>query len=77
MPPPQTPVFCPADPQTGELLINNHTDANVGTYTCEVQNAVGRAECKYALHAYNRKCSDGVYTPLFHLQAQIFVLSSQ
>lgn len=76
-PHPLTPVFCPADPQTGELLINNHTDANVGSYVCEAKNAVGQAECKYTLHAYNRKCGGSVYTPLFHLQAQIFVLSSQ
>lgn len=43
------------DPQRGELLIKNHSDSNVGNYVCEVKNAVGKAQCKYALHAYNRK----------------------
>lgn len=43
------------DSQSGELLIQNHTDSNVGTYMCEVTNAVGKAQCKYELHAYNRK----------------------
>lgn len=46
----------PADSETGELLIKNHTDANVGSYMCEAKNAVGRAECRYELHAYNREC---------------------
>ncbi|KAF3851013.1 hypothetical protein F7725_012785 [Dissostichus mawsoni] len=40
--------------ETGELLIKNHTDGNIGSYTCEVKNAVGKGQCKYALHAYNR-----------------------
>ncbi|XP_026177549.1 V-set and immunoglobulin domain-containing protein 8b [Mastacembelus armatus] len=39
--------------QTGELLIKNHTDSNVGRYVCEVKNAVGNAQCKYELNAYN------------------------
>ncbi|KAK1892760.1 Coxsackievirus and adenovirus receptor like [Dissostichus eleginoides] len=39
--------------ETGELLIKNHTDGNIGSYTCEVKNAVGKGQCKYALHAYN------------------------
>lgn len=43
------------DPETGELLIKNHTDSNTGTYVCEVKNAVGQAQCKYKLNAYNRK----------------------
>lgn len=48
------PLF-PADPQSGELLIKNHTDSNVGTYMCEVTNAVGKSQCQYQLNAYNRK----------------------
>ncbi|XP_033947629.1 V-set and immunoglobulin domain-containing protein 8b [Pseudochaenichthys georgianus] len=39
--------------ETGELLIKNHTDSNIGSYACEVKNAVGKGQCKYALHAYN------------------------
>lgn len=44
-----------SDQQSGELLISNHTDSNTGTYMCEAKNAVGSAQCKYELHAYNRK----------------------
>lgn len=47
--------FCPLDAESGELLIKNHTDANIGHYACEARNSVGSAQCKYALHAYNRK----------------------
>ncbi|KAK2902411.1 hypothetical protein Q8A73_012157 [Channa argus] len=39
--------------QSGELLIQNHTDSNVGSYMCKVKNDVGEAQCKYDLHAYN------------------------
>ncbi|XP_026198303.1 V-set and immunoglobulin domain-containing protein 8b [Anabas testudineus] len=46
--------------QSGELLIQNHTDSNVGTYMCEVTNAVGKAQCKYELHAYNPTNKVGV-----------------
>ncbi|XP_030272413.1 V-set and immunoglobulin domain-containing protein 8b [Sparus aurata] len=48
------------DPQTGELLIKNHTDSNVGSYVCEAKNAVGKAQCKYALRAYNPTNKAGV-----------------
>lgn len=48
-------VFCPSDTESGELRINNHTDANVGRYVCEARNSVGRAQCDYVLHAYDRK----------------------
>ncbi|XP_076587455.1 V-set and immunoglobulin domain-containing protein 8b isoform X1 [Chaetodon auriga] len=54
------PSTATQDPQTGELLIQNHTDSNVGSYMCEVQNAVGKARCKYALHAYNPTDKVGV-----------------
>ena len=50
-------VACHLDLVTGELLIKNHTDRNIGSYTCEVKNTVGKGQCKYALHAYNRKSS--------------------
>lgn len=44
-----------ADAESGELLISNHSDANVGSYACEARNSVGSARCTYALRAYNRK----------------------
>lgn len=53
-----------SDRETGELLINNHTDSNVGSYTCEVKNAVGRAQCRYALHAYERESDNGAAVKL-------------
>lgn len=58
-------AFFHSDSETGELLIRNHTDSNVGSYVCKVNNAVGRAQCKYALHAYNRKSviSSSNFTP--------------
>lgn len=40
--------------ESGELLINNHTDANVGSYACEARNSVGGASCRYALQAFTR-----------------------
>lgn len=43
------------DPQTGELLIRNHSDSYTGRYLCEVSNEVGTERCTYALQAYNRK----------------------
>lgn len=46
--------------ETGELLIKNHSEANVGSYMCEAKNAVGRADCKYQLHAYNPTDKVGV-----------------
>lgn len=48
------------NPETGELLIKNHSDANVGSYMCEAKNAVGRGECRYQLHAYNPTDKVGV-----------------
>ncbi|XP_068594643.1 V-set and immunoglobulin domain-containing protein 8b isoform X2 [Brachionichthys hirsutus] len=47
-------------PETGELLIQNHTDSNVGTYVCVAKNAVGEGQCKYSLHAYNPTNKAGV-----------------
>ncbi|XP_037632665.1 V-set and immunoglobulin domain-containing protein 8b [Sebastes umbrosus] len=46
--------------ETGELLIKNHTDSNIGSYVCEAKNAVGAKQCKYALHAYNPTNKTGV-----------------
>lgn len=60
-------VFCPSDTESGELRINNHTDANVGRYVCEARNAVGRAQCDSTLHAYQRK-SGSFRASLLHLQ---------
>lgn len=58
----------PPDSETGEMLIKNHTEANVGSYMCEAKNAVGRVECRYELHAYNREsllaCSLQILTQL-------------
>ncbi|XP_062273000.1 V-set and immunoglobulin domain-containing protein 8b [Scomber scombrus] len=54
------PSTATQDAQTGELLIKNHTDSYVGSYLCEVKNAVGKAQCKYALHAYNPTNKVGV-----------------
>ncbi|XP_070689813.1 V-set and immunoglobulin domain-containing protein 8b [Pempheris klunzingeri] len=54
------PPTATQDPQTGELLIRNHTDSNVGNYVCDAKNAVGKAQCKYALHAYNATNKVGV-----------------
>ncbi|KAF0033546.1 hypothetical protein F2P81_013612 [Scophthalmus maximus] len=46
--------------QPGELLISNHTENNAGSYVCEAKNAVGKAQCKYELHAYNPTNKAGV-----------------
>ncbi|KAF1388716.1 hypothetical protein PFLUV_G00065530 [Perca fluviatilis] len=54
------PATATQDPQTGELLITNHTDGNIGTYVCVVTNTVGKGQCKYALHAYNPTNKAGV-----------------
>uniref|UniRef100_A0A3P8SEZ1 V-set and immunoglobulin domain containing 8b n=1 Tax=Amphiprion percula TaxID=161767 RepID=A0A3P8SEZ1_AMPPE len=54
------PSTATQDPQSGELLIRNHTDNNIGSYVCEAKNAVGTAQCKYALHAYNPTNKVGV-----------------
>ncbi|XP_030593877.1 V-set and immunoglobulin domain-containing protein 8b [Archocentrus centrarchus] len=47
------PSTATQNPQSGELLIRNHTDSNTGSYVCEAKNPVGSAQCKYSLHAYN------------------------
>ncbi|PWA18355.1 hypothetical protein CCH79_00009803 [Gambusia affinis] len=44
----------------GQLLIKNHTDSNAGTYVCEAKNAVGQAQCRYNLRAYNPTDKVGV-----------------
>ncbi|XP_040011524.1 V-set and immunoglobulin domain-containing protein 8b isoform X1 [Xiphias gladius] len=54
------PSTATQNPQSGELLIRNHTDSNTGSYMCEVKNAVGKAQCKYELHAYNPTNKVGV-----------------
>ncbi|XP_031705426.1 V-set and immunoglobulin domain-containing protein 8b isoform X2 [Anarrhichthys ocellatus] len=54
------PSTATQDRHTGELLIKNHTDNNIGSYVCEVENAVGKGQCKYALHAYNPTNKAGV-----------------
>ncbi|XP_060928305.1 V-set and immunoglobulin domain-containing protein 8b [Limanda limanda] len=54
------PVDATHNLQSGELLIRNHTDNNVGSYVCEVKNAVGKEQCKYELHAYNPTNKAGV-----------------
>ncbi|KAA8592764.1 V-set and immunoglobulin domain-containing protein 8b isoform X1 [Etheostoma spectabile] len=54
------PATATQDPQTGELLIKNHTDGNIGTYVCVAKNTVGQGQCKYALNAYNPTNKVGV-----------------
>ncbi|XP_047446901.1 V-set and immunoglobulin domain-containing protein 8b [Mugil cephalus] len=54
------PATATQDSQSGELLIRNHTDSNIGSYMCEVKNAVGKEQCRYALHAYNPTNKVGV-----------------
>ncbi|KAK0138153.1 Coxsackievirus and adenovirus receptor [Merluccius polli] len=54
------PPTATQDPQTGELLLKNHTDANVGNYVCVAKNPVGQEQCKYTLHAYNPTNKAGV-----------------
>nr|XP_019949179.1 PREDICTED: coxsackievirus and adenovirus receptor homolog [Paralichthys olivaceus] len=54
------PATATQNEQSGELLISNHTDNNVGSYVCEVKNAVGKEQCKYELHAYNPTNKVGV-----------------
>lgn len=48
------------EPQAGELLLKNHSDANAGRFLCQVKNAVGAAQCHYELHAYNPTNKVGV-----------------
>ncbi|KAM9743265.1 V-set and immunoglobulin domain-containing protein 8b [Menidia menidia] len=54
------PSTATQDSETGELLIKNHTDSYTGTYVCEASNAVGKAQCKYSLSAYNPTNKAGV-----------------
>uniref|UniRef100_A0A8C0YIB9 V-set and immunoglobulin domain containing 8b n=1 Tax=Cyprinus carpio carpio TaxID=630221 RepID=A0A8C0YIB9_CYPCA len=49
------PPTAAQNPQTGELLIRNHSDSYTGRYLCEVSNEVGTERCTYALQAYNRR----------------------
>lgn len=55
----QFSIFYFADPQTGELLIYNHSQSYTGNYVCAVSNDVGMEQCKYTLKAYNRKSGWG------------------
>ncbi|XP_028271058.1 V-set and immunoglobulin domain-containing protein 8b isoform X2 [Parambassis ranga] len=54
------PSTATQNPQSGELSITNHTDSNTGNYVCEAENAVGKAQCKYTLRAYNPVNKAGV-----------------
>ncbi|XP_058491047.1 V-set and immunoglobulin domain-containing protein 8b [Solea solea] len=54
------PPTATQDPQSGVLMIKNHTDSNAGRYVCEAKNGVGTAQCKYELHAYNPTNKVGV-----------------
>ncbi|MCJ8735120.1 hypothetical protein PDJAM_G00243190 [Pangasius djambal] len=48
------------NPQTGELLIYNHSQSYTGNYVCAVSNDVGTEQCKYTLKAYNPTNKAGV-----------------
>ncbi|XP_060787728.1 V-set and immunoglobulin domain-containing protein 8b isoform X2 [Neoarius graeffei] len=48
------------NPQTGELLIYNHSQSSTGNYVCMVSNDVGMEQCKYTLKAYNSTSKAGV-----------------
>ncbi|KAM4615733.1 V-set and immunoglobulin domain-containing protein 8b [Polymixia lowei] len=54
------PSTATQDPQTGELLIRNHSESYMGNYVCEAKNAVGSEKCKYTLYAYNPTNKVGV-----------------
>ncbi|KTF71751.1 hypothetical protein cypCar_00045199, partial [Cyprinus carpio] len=54
------PPTAAQNPQTGELLIRNHSDSYTGRYLCEVSNEVGTERCTYALQAYNPTNKVGV-----------------
>ncbi|XP_076849030.1 V-set and immunoglobulin domain-containing protein 8b isoform X2 [Brachyhypopomus gauderio] len=47
------PATAIQNPQTGELLIRNHSQSYTGSYLCEVSNEVGREQCKYSLKAHS------------------------
>ncbi|XP_017324244.1 V-set and immunoglobulin domain-containing protein 8b isoform X1 [Ictalurus punctatus] len=48
------------NPQTGELLIYNHSQSYTGNYVCVVSNDVGMEQCKYTLKAYNSTSKAGI-----------------
>ncbi|XP_027026846.1 V-set and immunoglobulin domain-containing protein 8b isoform X2 [Tachysurus fulvidraco] len=50
------PSTASQNPQTGELLIYNHSQSYTGNYVCVVSNEVGMEQCKYTLKAYNLCC---------------------
>ncbi|XP_016323728.1 coxsackievirus and adenovirus receptor homolog [Sinocyclocheilus anshuiensis] len=54
------PPTATQNPQTGELLIRNHSESYTGRYLCEVSNEVGTERCTYALQAYNPTNKVGV-----------------
>uniref|UniRef100_W5NGV2 V-set and immunoglobulin domain containing 8b n=1 Tax=Lepisosteus oculatus TaxID=7918 RepID=W5NGV2_LEPOC len=54
------PPAATANPQTGELLIRNHSQSFVGNYRCEVKNFVGKEQCVYSLQAYKSVNKAGV-----------------
>lgn len=54
------PATATQDPQTGLLMMKNHSDSNEGNYLCEVKNAVGKRQCRYTLRAYNPTNKVGV-----------------
>ncbi|XP_026124973.1 coxsackievirus and adenovirus receptor homolog [Carassius auratus] len=54
------PPTATQSPQTGELLIRNHSESYTGRYLCEVSNEVGTERCTYALQAYNPTNKAGV-----------------
>ncbi|XP_026109459.1 coxsackievirus and adenovirus receptor homolog [Carassius auratus] len=54
------PPTATQNPQTGELLIGNHSESYTGRYLCEVSNEVGTERCTYALQAYNPTNKVGV-----------------
>ncbi|CAL8347279.1 unnamed protein product [Lota lota] len=54
------PPTATQDPQTGQLLIKNHSDSYIGSYLCLSKNPVGEEQCKYTLRAYNPTNKAGV-----------------
>ncbi|XP_036434800.1 V-set and immunoglobulin domain-containing protein 8b [Colossoma macropomum] len=54
------PATATQNPQTGELLISNHSQSYTGSYICEVSNEVGKEQCKYTLKAYNPTNKAGI-----------------
>ncbi|XP_027026844.1 V-set and immunoglobulin domain-containing protein 8b isoform X1 [Tachysurus fulvidraco] len=54
------PSTASQNPQTGELLIYNHSQSYTGNYVCVVSNEVGMEQCKYTLKAYNPTSPAGI-----------------